>query len=143
MKIKSKIIQRVGIGKAIWLIFWWIAFFIVPHILSDISIFMRFWIWLWYITLWAIIGIFWVMDNYPYLKLHINFWFRWALLWWWMNFILVLFAYNNLIIMMHWTILEWYSPFCLIIEWMIFWLLTDYVATKFAWEGKDLLKEKK
>lgn len=143
MKIKSKITQRVGLWKGIWLIFWWMAFFIIPMILNNASLYLRFWVWLWYITLWALIWIFWVMDNYPYLKLKIPFWFRWIMLWWWMNFILSLFAYNELKTMTVWTVLDWYSPFCIIIEWMLFWLLTDYVATKYIWEWKDLLKEKK
>jgi hypothetical protein len=143
MKIKSKITQRVGLWKGIWLIFWGFAFFIIPMILNNTSLFLRFWVWLWYITLWALIWIFWVMDNYPYLKLKIPFWFRWIMLWWWMNFVISLIAYNELKTMMVWTAVDWYSPFCIVIGWMIFWLLTDYIATKYIWEWKDLLKEKK
>ena len=140
MKIKSKLAQRIIIWKAIWTIFWWIAFFCVPNIFPSADLFLRFWIWLWYITLWAWVWFFWIMRYHPFLKISMPFWFRWIVLWWWLNFVLCLFAYNNLIVMMHWTILEWYSPFWIVVEWMIFWLLTDYIATKIAWDWKDLLK---
>jgi len=141
MKIKSKLIQRIIIWKAIWAIFWWIAFFVIPYIFNDVSMFLRFWVWLWYITLWAIIWIFWILTYHPYLKLSINFWFRWIFLWWWMNFVLCLFAYKSLVDMMKDTVFNWYSPFWIIVEWMIFWIITEFIATKISWEWKDLIKK--
>ncbi|MFA5917854.1 MAG: hypothetical protein WC850_06500 [Candidatus Gracilibacteria bacterium] len=143
MKIKSKITQRVGLGKGIGLIFGGFAFFIIPMILNNTSLFLRFGVWLWYITLGALIGIFGVMDNYPYLKLKIPFWFRGIMLGGWMNFVISLIAYNELKTMMVGTAVDGYSPFCIVIGGMIFGLLTDYIATKYIGEGKDLLKEKK
>jgi hypothetical protein len=143
MKIKSNLVKRIAIWKAIWLVFWWIAFLLIPSIFGDADLFLRFWVWLWYITLWALIWIFWVMNYNPLLKISMPYWGRWILLWWWMNFVLVLFIHDKLISLMQNSILQWYSPFWLIIEWMIFWLITDYFATKYIWEWKDLLKEKK
>jgi len=140
MKIESKLIARIVIWKAIWLIFWLIAFLIIPSIFAQADLFLRFWVWLWYITLWALIWIFWVMNNYPFLNIPIPFWIRWIFLWWWMNFILCLFAYNNLTVMMQNSIFKWYSPFRIVVEWMIFWLLTDYIATKFAWDWDCTVK---
>jgi hypothetical protein len=137
MKIESKLIARIVIWKAIWLIFWWIAFLLIPNIFAQTDLFLRFWVWLWYITLWALIWIFWVLNYYPFLKIPIPFWIRWTLIWWWMNFVLCLFAYNDLTVMMQNSILKWYSPFRIVVEWMIFWLLTDFIATKFVWDWES------
>lgn len=139
MKIKSKLIKRIALWKAIWLIFWWIAFFVIPYIFNNADLFLRLWIWLWYITLWALVWMFWVMNEHPFFRFKFPFWIRWTVLWWWMNFILVLFIYNNLVTLMQNTVFEWYSPFCLIFEWIIFWLVVDYFATKYFWEGKELV----
>lgn len=139
MKIKSKLIKRIALWKAIWLVFWWIAFLAIPYILNDTDIFLRLWVWLWYITLWAIIWVMWIVNEHPFFKFKFPFYIRWPILGWWMNFILVLIWYNSLTILIQWTIFEWYSPFCLIIEWMIFWLLVDYLSTKFIWEWKKLI----
>lgn len=140
MEIKSKLAQRIIVWKFIWAIFWWIAFFIIPNLLNNANLFLRFWVWLWYITLWVVIWLFWIMSNHPVLKFPMPFRVRWIVLWWWMNFVLALFVYNDLIIVMKGTIFEWYSPFRIIVEWMIFWLIADHFATKIAWEWKELLK---
>lgn len=141
MIIKSKLAQRIIIWKGVWVIFWWIVFFLIPNILKDADLFLRFGLWLWYITLWALIWLFWIMTNHLVLKFSMPFWFRWIILGWWMNFIFCLFTYNSLVSMMKNTFLSWYSPFLLIIQWMIFWLIADYLATKFAWEWINLIKK--
>ena len=33
-----------------------------------------------------------------------------------------------------------YSPFWIVFEWAILWLIIEYFATKFGWEGKELIK---
>lgn len=139
MEIKSKLIQRIVIWKAIWLIFWGVAFFLIPLFFKDADLFLRFWVWLWYITLWALIWMFWIITSYPFLKFKISFWFRWALLWAWMNFMLTLFIFNNLTSLIQTSVFQWASAFSLIIEWIIFWLVVDYFATKYAWEWKNIL----
>ncbi|MDD3302698.1 MAG: hypothetical protein PHN31_04005 [Candidatus Gracilibacteria bacterium] len=141
MKIKSKLIQRIIIGKAIGAIFGGIAFFVIPYIFNDVSMFLRFGVWLWYITLGAIIGIFGILTYHPYLKLSINFWFRGIFLGGWMNFVLCLFAYNSLVDMMKETVFNGYSPFWIIVEGMIFGIITEFIATKISGEGKDLIKK--
>lgn len=140
MKIKSKLAQRIIIWKAVGALFWWIAFFVIPYILKDADLFLRFWVWLWYITMWVFIWLFWIMKSHPILWFAMPYWFRWIVLGWWLNFILALFAYNDLLIMIQWTFLKWFSPFCIIIEWMVFWLVTDFLATKYVWEWKELIK---
>lgn len=140
MKIKSKLAQRIIIAKAVWVVFWGFAFFMIPNILKNADLMLRFWVWLWYISIWVFIWLFWFVKSHPVLWFPMPYWFRWIVLGWWMNFVLCLFAYNNLIIMMQDTLLKWYSPFRIVVEWMVFWLVTDYLATSIAWEWKELYK---
>nr|MDD3720475.1 hypothetical protein [Candidatus Gracilibacteria bacterium] len=143
MKIKSKLIKRVALGKAIGLVFGGIAFFVIPYIFNNSDLFLRFGVWLWYITLGAFVGIFGVMNNHPFFKMDFPFWVRGIALGGWMNFILALFIYNNLVTLMQNTVFEGYSPFCLIFEGMLFGLIVDYFATKYFGEGKELVESKK
>jgi len=142
MKIKSKLIQRIVIGKAIWFIFWIIAFSAIPYIFHTATVSLGLWVWFWYTTLWAIIWVFWVMDTHPLFKMRIHYWFRWTILWLWMNFILILLMHPYLLTIIQNSSIKWFSPFCLLIEWAIFWLFVDFIATKYAWEWKELIEKK-
>lgn len=140
MKINN-FTKRLIIWKSIWFIIWLLAFIFIPFVFKDADLLLRLWVLFWYITFWVIIAIFWVMDKDPYFGFKMKFWFRWMILWWWLNFVLSLFAYNQLILLMKWTILDWFSPFIIVIEWMIIGLIIDYVATKYAWDWKKLIQE--
>jgi len=131
---KSRLMNRIAIGKSIGFIFWLVAFFLVPLFLTDAGLLLRFGLLFWYTTLWAIIWVFWVWVKHPVCNMSIPFWFRWILIGAWMNFVLALFMYSNLVALMY-----WYSPFWIMLEWALFWLIVDYVGTKFIWEGKELL----
>jgi len=135
----STLAKRLIIAKWIGFIFWLIGFFLLP-IFGETDLMFRFAILFWYTTMWLILWIMWFMDKHPIFNIRITYWCRWMLIWAWMNFVLALFMYNNLITLMKWTTFEWYSPFCIVIEWLIIWLIIEYFATKYAWEGKNLLK---
>lgn len=136
---KSGLANRIAIWKIIGIIFWWIAFLVLPFIFRDADLFLRIAIWLWYISLWWIVWFIGIMDKHPILNFSILFWFRWAFICAWMNFVLVLFMYDKLIILIQNSILVWFSPFWIILEWLIFWLIVDIIATKVAWEWKKIL----
>ena len=137
---KTKFSIRLAIAKTIGFIFWLIWFFILPIMFGEKDLMLRLAILFWYTTLWGIIWIFGIMDKHPVLNFSMPFWFRWSLMWAWMNFLLVLFIYDRFVLMMQGTIIDWISPFWIIIEWVIIWIIIDFFATKFAWEGKKLVK---
>jgi len=131
--------KRIIIAKTIGFIFWFI-WFVCLYLISKTDLMFNFGILLWYTTLWWIIWIFWFINKHPIFNIRISYYFRWIFLWAWMNFVLALFMYDNLVIFMMWTYFEWFSPFWIILEWATIWLIAEYFATKYAWEGKKLLK---
>jgi len=136
----SLLAKRIMIAKWLGFIFWLIGFFALP-ILGETDLMFRFAILFWYTTIWWIIWVLWLIDKHPVFNMRVTYWCRWILIWAWMNFVLVLFMYNNLVTLMQWTYFEWFSPFCIVIEWLIIWLIIEYFATKYAWEGKKILSK--
>ena len=138
---KSKLWTRIAIAKSLGFLFWLIGFYLLPVYFSEADLMLRFAILFWYTTLGWIIGIFGIMDRHPvFTSWSFPFWFRWILLWAWMNFLLVMFIYNDIINMIQWTCFEGYSPFWIITEWMVIWLIIEFFATKYGWEWKELMK---
>jgi hypothetical protein len=137
---RSKLMNRIALWKTIGLIFWLIAFFIVPIILIEATTILRVALLFWYITLWAIIWVFGIWTKHPLCKLSIPYWFRWILIWAWMNFLLALFMYDHLALLMNITITEWWFPIWIVVKWAVFWLIVDLITTKYIWEGKELMK---
>ena len=140
---KSKLMNRIALGKTIGFLFWLIAFLVIPLIFKDASLMLRFAVLLWYTALWASIGVYWTWTKYPFWKIKIPYWIRGTAIWAMMNFILVLFIYENISTLMVWSIFDWFSPFWLILEWAIFWLIVDYITTTNIWEWKSLIIKKK
>jgi len=136
---ESKLINRIALWKFVGFIFWLGGFFIIPLFFSEASLLLSWAILLWYISLWAFIWIFGIWTEYPLFSFKISFWIRWLWLWAWMNFVLALFMYDNLTILMINTAFDWWSPFWIVAEWAFFWLIVDFITTKYIWEWKDLL----
>lgn len=142
MLLKWKLAKRLVIAKTIGFTIWLIAFTVFPMVFWEWETTLRLAILLWYTTLWGIIGMVWFMDRHPiYTKIRFNYFFRGIFFGGWMNFLLVLFVYERFISLSAWTFLEFTSPFILVFPWMIAWLIVDYFATEFGWEGKKLLKK--
>ena len=137
---ETKLIKRIAIWKSIGFIFWLAAFYIMPLFFPEASSMLSWAIFLWYITLWAIIWVFGVWNNIPIFKITVPYWLRWIWIWGWMNFILALFMFDNLTWLMAGTYMEWWSPFRIVLEWAVFWLIVDTITTKKVWEGKALMK---
>lgn len=135
---KSKLANRLAISKTIWLVFWWVLFFMIPSLFGEQDLFLRFGTWAWYITLGWIIWLMGIMDRHPAMNFAMPFWIRWLFIWAWMNFVLVLFVYDNMNTLMLGTAWEWLSPWWIVLEWALFWIIADYFAT-WAWEWKELL----
>lgn len=136
----SKLMNRLAVWKTIGFIIWLVAFISLPLVFNWTDYMLRFALLFWYTTFWVIIWVFWVWVQYPIFKIKISYWFRWAFMWAWLNFVLAMFMYDKLALLMQWTSFAWYSPFWIVLEWLILWVFIDYIATKCVWEGKELMK---
>jgi len=131
---------RIAIGKGVGFLVGLTGFIFLPWFLPEAGWLIRWGILLWYTTLGAIIGMFGVFTWHPLLKLPMPWWFRGPLMGAWMNFVLAFFAYDTLQAMM----ISLFgadgpvsSPFWFAAEGALIGLLIDYLATRFAGEGKE------
>ena len=137
---KGRLTNRLALSKFIGFLFWGLAFFAIPYVFIHADILLRFGIWFWYISIWAVIGVFGVMDRFPIWNMRFPALLRWACLGAWMNFVLIFFIHDKITLLMLGTYFEWFSPIWLVLEWLLFGILADYFATKYVWEGKKLLE---
>ncbi|MDE0820670.1 MAG: hypothetical protein OSA95_06090 [Opitutales bacterium] len=131
---------RVGIGKAIGFLFGLLGFIFMTYFLPDVGWMLRWGVLLWYTAVGAMIGVFGVFTYHPVLKMPWPWWLRAPLLGAVMNFILVLFAFDDIQSMMTSLFGEsgiLSSPFWLAAEGAIIGLVIDYLATRFGGEGKE------
>ena len=138
------LVLRIAIGKTIGLIIGLFAFFILPQMMPEADLLLRWGVLLWYITFGAIIGVFGVFTYHPVLKLPMPWWFRAPFMGAWLNFVLSLIAYDKLALMMLAIFGEGgviSSPFWLAAEGAIIGLIIGYFATKYGGEGETLLKD--
>lgn len=139
------LITRIAIGKTLGFFFGLIGFFLLPYFLPDVTLMFRWGILLWYTTLGAFIGVFGVLNYHPVLKLPLPWWFRSSYLGAWMNFVLVLFTYDEMQKIMLYTFGEngmFTSPFWAVLDGAIAGLIIGYFATKFGGEGQETLNFK-
>ncbi len=137
--LKSKVAKRMATAKTIGFIFGLLGFFLMPYFFVEADMYFRVAMLLWLTTLWGLVWLFGYMDRHPvFVNWKFPFWFRWIFIWVWMNFMLVLFIYSDLVTMMNGTSFEWWSPYWIMVDWAFIWLIADYFATKFGWEGKEL-----
>ena len=135
---ESKLLNRIALWKTIGFVFWLAAFCIMPFYFTEATPMLQWGLFLWYITLWSFIWWFGVWTKHPLFP--VNYIFRWILIWAWMNFVLALFMYDNLVVLMASTDFAWWSPFWIVLEWAFFWLIADFITTKKFWDGKELMK---
>jgi len=140
---ENKFVRRLTIAKSLGFIIWLIAFFVIPYAFKESSLELRLAVLFWYTTVGAMIGLMWIMDKHPVLNWFKMPWcFRWIFLWAWFNLVLVLFIFPILTTIMTGSAFEWYSPYWLVLEWAIVWFIIDWIATKFAWEWKEICEIK-
>ena len=140
MNHQKALVYRIGVGKAIGLVFGLLGFFAMPYFLSDPSLALRWGILLWYTTLGAVVGVFGVFSYHPVLKMPMPWWLRGFWVGAWFNFVLALSAYEQLSVLVAAAMGEYSlyaSPFLLVIEGALIGLLIDYVLTRWFGEGWD------
>jgi len=113
----------------------------LPVIWPEAPLILRWGILLWYMTLGAIIGMFGVFTRHPVFGFPLPWWVRAPLLGGWMNFVLVLFAYD----VMEKFMISFFgpgglmtSPFWFVLEGAIIGLVIGLFATKIGGEGEEL-----
>jgi hypothetical protein len=134
------LVTRIAIGKGLGFLIGLIGMLSIPYFAPEIGWMFRWGVLLWYATLGAIVGMFGVFTWHPVLKLPLPWWFRASLVGGWMNFVLVLFAFDHFAAMMT-TIFGvdgiFQSPFWFTLEGALVGLIIGYFATKFGGEGAE------
>ena len=141
---QPSMVTRVTIGKGIGFFVGLLGFVLVPVILPEAGTMFRWALLLWYTTVGAIIGVFGVFTYHPILKLPMPWWFRAPVFGGWLNFVLVLFIYNDMRAFM--TAVfgaegTFASPFWFVLEGAIIGLLIGYVCTRYGGEGKETVRD--
>lgn len=138
MTIQQRTMYRIGVGKALGLVFGLLGFFFLPFFIQQPSELLRWGILLWYPTMGALIGIFGLFARHPMFNFSMPWWFRGAVLGAWMNFVLALFAYQQICILITALFGEYasyVSPFTMVLEGAFIGLLIDYLLTRWFGEG--------
>lgn len=137
---KPSLITRIAIGKLVGFIIGLIGFLVLPYIMSDVDLGLRWGVWLWYTTLGAIIGVFGVMTWHPVLKLPMPWFVRAPLLGAWMNFVLTLIAFDTLdtvMLAVFGADGPMRTPYWFVFEGAVVGLVIGYFATRFGGEGSE------
>ncbi len=138
------LMYRIAIGKTIGLIVGAGGFIFLTYFSPELDWMLRWGVLFWYITLGAIIGVYGVFTRHPVLQLPMPWWFRAPVIGAWMNFVLVLFAYDKFETLILQTLGQdtfFSSPFWFVLEGAIVAFVMGFFATTLAGEGKDTLRE--
>ena len=137
---KPSLVTRIGIGKAVGAIIGLLGLLTLHFLAPDIGWTMKWGILFWYTTVGAIIGVFGVYDRHPVINFPFPWWFRAPFLGAWLNFVVVLLAYDS----MQQTMLAvlgdtsvFRSPYWFALEGAVAGLIIGYCATRLGGEGLD------
>lgn len=142
MNLKHSLIGRIAVGKLIGFLIGGLAFFMIPSVFPEAGIWLRCGVWAWYITLGAMVGLVGVITYHPVLKFQMPYWLRGIAMGAWMNFVLVLLLYPQLVVLLDGFSVggvSFSNPFWFVVEGAILGLIMDWAATKYCGEGKDLV----
>lgn len=140
MFAKPSLLTRVAVGKLIGLLLGAIGFVAAPSFgIDDMK--LRLGILFWYSGIGAFIGMAGVFTWHPMLKMKMPWWFMGSLIGAWMNFILILIAWNVIAPLMAanpiWGLT---SPWWGVVEGAIIGLLIAGLATLFGGEGPEVTR---
>jgi len=130
--------KRVALGKTIGLIFG-LVWLIYTAYYTSISLEFGVGVLFLYIITGALIGMIGVMNKHPLFGFKMPWWLRGSLMWGFMFLLLPLLGYNTMVNIMT-EMGSNMSPYWAILDGIVFWATTDYLATKWYWEGKKIVK---
>lgn len=134
------LMTRIAVGKSTGLIIGGAGFFLLPMFWPDAGLMLRWGVLLWYITMGGIIGIAGVLNWHPILRCPMPWWFMGPFMGAWMNFVLSLFAYEQMSAVLVYTFGPdslFSSPYWFVLEGALIGLLMGYLATRFGGEGPE------
>jgi len=137
--MKHTLLNRIKVGKFIGFLAGGIVFFGSPFFGIDLDTRFGLGLWMFYITLGAMIGFMGMYDHHPMFKFKMPFWFRGIILGVSMHLLLVLLAYDNILQMMNQMDLSSYSmesPYWALLDGAILGYIMAFFTTKYAGEGK-------
>ncbi len=138
------LLTRIIIGKSIGFLIGLCGFISLPYVMPEAGMMLRFGILFWYTTLGLIIAIFGVFNWHPILKIPMPWWFRASFMGGWMNFVLVLFAYDTMekfLAAANGPQGLFVSPFWFVVEGIIVGLIIGFFATRFGGEGPETVRQ--
>lgn len=132
---KPSLITRIAVGKLAGFIIGLAAFFMLPSFGVD-DLRLRFGVLGWYLTMGAVIGVAGVMNYHPVIKLAMPWWLIGPLFGAWLNFVLVLIAWDVVSPVIETAnILGLTSPWWMVGEGGVIGLVIAALATFFGGEG--------
>jgi hypothetical protein len=134
------LIMRITYGKTLGFVLAGATFLLLPNFFSDLSIAMKWGFVLYYTIIGAMIGLAGVFTTVPILGISMPWWFRGLWIGGWMDFILMLFIYDEvgaMLVSLFGANGFLTSPLWMILDGALFGLLVDFICTKFAGEGPD------
>ena len=143
--IQSPFVNRLILGKSLGFIIGLIGFTVLTF-MTDASMMLRIWILFWYLTFGVFIGFIGIMNKHPLFPINLPFWFRGIFFGAWLNLVIVLLAYPVIAPIFTQFTNVWipvFSPFFLVLEWAIIWLLLEFICTKYAGEGETMFAQPK
>jgi len=127
------LVRQIGTGKAVGLLFGLAGFLLLPVLAPGSGWLLRWGVLLWYVTLGALVGMALILTRPPVTEPPMPWWLAAAGLGAWMNFVLTLFAHDELTMVMiamfgENGILQ--SPFWFVLEGAIVGLVVGYCVRR-------------
>ena len=141
MTMSHPLMHRTIVAKTTGFVFGLIAFFLLPLLMEAPDLMFRFGLLAFYLTLGGLVAIVGVFDRHPaFPGLGLPWWIRGTLMGGWLALLVILFAYEPLALIIS-SVLggAFSSPWWLLLEGAIAGALIDFIATRLAGEGEDLL----
>ncbi len=134
---KPSLFTRIAVAKLAGFALGLGGFFIMPAFgIDDMK--LRLGVLFWYVTVGAFIGMAGVMTFHPIIKMRMPWWFIGPWLGAWMNFLLILFAWDVLVpIMAENSFMGLTSPWWGVAEGAVVGLILSGLATLFGGEGPE------
>jgi len=135
---KPSITLRIGYGKILGLLFGVIAYFSLSIFAPETNFAFRFGFLIWYLTLGAVIGVMGIFTNNPFFNLDILWWMRGSLTGAWLNFVLLIFIYDEIsgiLLSIFGTQNLFSTPWWFVFKGALIGVVMDYILTQFAGEG--------
>lgn len=139
-QIQPSIATRLVVAKTLGTLFGLMTLVGLSIMLPESSWLMRFGILAWYITLGGIVGLIGVLDSHPVLSIPLPWWVRGPCVGAWMNFVLVLCAYDLLSELILRVSGHMVSPFWFVAEGAFIGAIIGWASTYFGGEGPATLE---